>query len=142
MEFRINNPFISDFEFEGILLPVDFVETTNVVNGVTCDVYKFTGDDSKDLGIIRIDPGHKTPLQKVLGGVKTIEGYVSGSGKLTITKSNGRVETHTVTDKPDEYLSVPVEIGDTMQWEASPNSRLVAYEVCIPPYQDGRYQNL
>ena len=29
-----------------------------------------------------------------------------------------------------------------MQWEASKNSNLVFYEVCYPPYQDGRFENL
>ncbi len=29
-----------------------------------------------------------------------------------------------------------------MQWQADPNSPLEAYEICYPPYQDGRYENL
>ena len=29
-----------------------------------------------------------------------------------------------------------------MQWEADKDSDLVAYEICFPPYEDGRYQNI
>lgn len=142
MEIGEHNSRLDGFEFEGVLLPVEFVETTKVAEGVKCDVYKFIGEKKKDLGIVKIEPGCKTPLQKVLKGEKTIEGYVSGSGKLTVTRKNGEVETFDVVDKPTEYLSVLVDIGDKMQWEASPDSKLLAYEVCFPPYEDGRFENL
>jgi len=29
-----------------------------------------------------------------------------------------------------------------MQWEADKEADLVAYEICFPPYEDGRYENL
>jgi hypothetical protein len=56
-----------------------------MVPGVKCRVYSFENDTEKDLGIIDVDRGCKTPLQKVLQGDKTIEGYISGKGKLIIT---------------------------------------------------------
>ncbi|MFH1705954.1 MAG: hypothetical protein ABH867_03555 [Patescibacteria group bacterium] len=76
---------IKSFLFEGREQPVSFVETMHIVDGVDCDVYTFDGDSTKDLGIIRIVPGNKTPLQRVLKGDRTVEGYLSGKGKLTIT---------------------------------------------------------
>lgn len=141
MENTSQSGHLEKFEFENASQSVEFVETTNVADGVKCDVYKFTGDNTKDLGIINIDPGKKTPLQKVLSGEKTIEGYVSGNGKLVIKRNNGEEEVHEVKDGGSP-LSIDVEVGETMQWEASPNSKLVAYEVCIPPYADGRFKNL
>jgi hypothetical protein len=132
---------LDKFEFENASQSVEFVEATNVVEGVKCDIYKFTDDNTKDLGIINIDSGKKTPLQKVLKGEKTIEGYVSGSGKLVVMRNGGKEEVYKVKDG-DPPLSVDVEVGETMQWEASPNSKLVVYEVCFPPYEDGRFKNL
>lgn len=142
MEKLTTNSFLRQFEFEGMNLPVDYVKSTKVTDGVTCDEYKFWGDTKKDLGIIKIDAGFKTPLQKVLGGTKTIEGYISGAGKITINRVGGSTEVITVEDKPNEYLSIIVDVGDTMQWEAEANSSLVVFEVCYPPYSDGRFQNL
>ena len=130
------------FEFEGTSLPVRFVETQDVVEGVVCDVYTFEGDSSKDLAIIRVQPGFKTPLQRVLQGEKTIEGYVSGKGKLNITRSNNEKESFEVNENLKKPLSVTVMVGDLMQWHADKDSNLVAYEVCFPPYKDGRFENI
>jgi len=132
---------IDSFNFEGKDQPVSFVETMHVTDGVDCDIYTFVGDSTKDLGIIRIDPSSKTPLQKVLKGDRTVEGYVSGKGKLTITKADGTQEEH-IADGESEKPVVNVEIGETMQWEADREASLVAYEICFPPYEDGRYENL
>lgn len=120
------------------MLPVSFVETMDVATGVQCDVYTFTDDKTKDLGIIRIKPGAKTPLQRVLKGDKTIEGYISGKGKLTITSPAGERKIY----DGKKSFSVEVKIGELMQWEADKNSELAAYEICYPPYEDGRYENL
>lgn len=132
---------LSSFEFGGQTQPVLFVETVPVLTGVDCDVYTFNKDPNKDLGIIRIQPGRKTPLQKVLKGDKTIEGYVSGKGKLTITTNDGTQTIHMVGETMGTF-SANVSIGQLMQWEADPNSSLTAYEVCYPPYEDGRYENI
>jgi hypothetical protein len=109
--------------------------------GVNCDIYEFEGDKSKDLAIVGVDPGCATPLQRILQGDKTIEGYVSGSGTLTVTKSTGEKSVYEVGDSTDSF-STAVGIGDLMQWQAHPDSKLVFYEVCYPPYTDGRFENL
>src|SRR3989338_4638596 len=82
-------PPIKTFMFEGTEQRVSYKITTEVTDNVDCDVYEFLDDPKKDLGIIRIKPGGKTPLQKVLNGDKTIEGHISGRGKLTVIKAGG-----------------------------------------------------
>ena len=126
---------VKSFLFEGREQLVSFVETLDVADGVACDVYTFDGDTTKDLGMIRIEPGRKTPLQKVLKGDKTVEGYISGKGKLKITKPNGKQVVYT------EPFAITVAVGELMQWEADPDSDLSVYEICYPPYEDGRFQN-
>src|SRR4030042_2636800 len=133
---------IKSFSFEEKEQPVSFIETMQVADGVECDVYKFDGDSTKDLGIIKIKPGSKTPLQKVLKGDKTVEGYVSGKGKLIITKTDGSQQIYAVNEDLKEPVTVTVSIGEMMQWEADPESNLKAYEICFPPYEDGRYENI
>lgn len=132
----------ADFEFESNLQTVEFVETVTVNEGVVCDVYSFSGDPEKDLGIIRIQPGHNTPLQRVLGGTRTIEGHISGTSQLSITRKDGEKEVHLVNDGLPERFQIDVNVGDLMQWQAAENSNLVAYEICFPPYVDGRYENI
>lgn len=133
---------LTSFDFQDTRFLVEFDTTTNVTPGVTCDVYRFTNDTGKDLGIIHIEGGHKTPLQRVLKGDKTIEGYISGKGKLTITKTTGQKEIFEFNNKSVEPFAKTVAIGELMQWEANKDSTLVAYEVCVPPYKDGRYENV
>jgi hypothetical protein len=144
MEFAGIDVHLTNFEFGGMLLPVEFVKTARIDGypGVECDFYNFVGDNTKDLGIIRIDPGCKTPPQRVRKGDQTIEGYVSGSGKLVVARGHISIETFEVTDRSGENLSVLVRTGNTIQWKASLDSKLVAYEVCIPRYKPGRFKNL
>lgn len=137
-----NTTPIKSFNFEGKEQPVSFIETMRVADGVDCDVYVFIDDSSKDLGVIRISPGSKTPLQKILKGEKTVEGYISGKGKLTITKTDGKQEVYLADGESKEPIVVNVEIGELMQWEADEETGLVVYEICFPPYEDGRYENL
>lgn len=118
-------------------MAVAFVETMKVAEGVECDVYEFVGDKSKDLGIIRVKAGHRTPLQKVLKGERTVEGYISGKGSLTIA-SGGAKKVYVA----EKGLEVEVKIGETMQWQAAPDSDLEVYEICFPPYEAGRFVNL
>ena len=133
---------IKIFSFEGKEQPVSFVETMQVTNGVECDVYTFDGDPTKDLGIIRMKPVSKTPLQKVLKGDRTIEGYISGKGKLVITQLDGKQKVYFVNKELKEPVVVTVEVGELMQWEADSDSDLKVYEICFPPYEDGRYENI
>lgn len=133
---------INSFDFEGKTLPITLVNKIQITEGVECDAYAFAGDDTeKDLGIIRIQPGAKTPKQKVLAGEKTIEGYVSGKGTLTIKRGVSEA-IYWVGGKENKPFSVQVNMGDIMQWEAAPDSQLVAYEICFPPYKDGRFENI
>lgn len=129
---------MESFNFEGKDLPVVFIETVKVAEGVACDVYTFVGDNGKDLGIITIRAGGKTPRQKVLRGDKTIEGYISGKGRLVITKPDGGQKVYIAGGG----LGVEVAVGETMQWQADADSNLVAYEICFPPYKEGRFENL
>ena len=132
---------LNSFYFEGKKQTVSFVETMDVVEGVQCDVYRFDSDETKDLGIIRMQPGCKTPLQKVLLGERTIEGYIEGKGKLTVTSKEGKPTVYIVNNELKSPVVITVGIGELMQWEADPDSSLEAYEICFPPYQDGRYEN-
>jgi len=129
---------LKSFNLEGKESVVDFIETMEVIEGVECDVYRLVGDASKDLGIIRIKAGYKTPLQKVLQGERTIEGYISGKGRLTVTRPVGSAEDYVAK----KGLAVNVEISQLMQWQAADDSDLEVYEICFPPYKTGRFQNL
>ena len=131
---------LASFNHEGKDQSVSFVETMQVTDGVECDVYIFTGDESKDLGIIRVESGKKTPLQRVLQGEKTIERHISGKGKLTITNQDG-MQDALLADDSNHVLKI-VNIGEIMQWEAAPDSDLIAAEICYPPYQEGRFENI
>ncbi len=119
--------------------PVTFVETLAVKEGVVCDVYVFDSDKSKDLGIVTVSRGFKTPLQKILKGDKTLEGFVSGAGVLIVTTEE---ETKTYDFSNVSQTEVEVQVGNTMQWEANGSGNLVFYEICYPPYEDGRFENI
>jgi len=120
---------------------VSFVKTNLVTQGVECDVYSFSGDQSRDLAVVRVAPGAKTPLQKVLSGVTTTEGYVAGKGTLTVQSPDGQVTSFDF-DERNQGEGILIEVGQVMQWSAAPDVELVFYEVCVPPYEDGRYENL
>lgn len=120
---------------------ISFVETINVTEGVDCDSYIFQDDETKDLGIIRVAKGCSTPLQRVLQGESTIEGYLDGIGALHVIEEDGKVNKYDFAG--DEAVKeIEVTVGQTMQWIADPDSDLTFYEICTPPYQDGRFENL
>lgn len=120
---------------------VSYRETSIVKEGVECEVYKFDDDETKDLGIIKVDRGCSTPLQRVLQGSSTIEGYLDGKGTLTVTDGDGTENIFEFAGG-ESGREIEVIIGQTMQWTADPDSDLIFYEICTPPYQDGRYENL
>lgn len=125
---------------------VIFVETTNVVPGVQCDVYRFENDGSKDLGIVRIEAGKNTPLQKLVDGKQTFEGYISGKGKIVVHRHwYGYVfveEIHEVGEGTKSPYAVEIRVGDMVQIFADKDSDLTIYEVCLPPFQDERFENI
>jgi hypothetical protein len=133
---------LDEFDFGQGPERVIYVETMSVAEGVECDVYKVEGDVSKDLGIIRIESGHKTPLQRVLKGERTIEGHRSGEGEFALTRTNGDEEIYSVCEGMDPAFSLEVGVREKMQWRASGGSPLEAYEICMPPYEDGRFEDL
>lgn len=137
MDDNVNK--LKSIDYNNTSLPISFVETMKVKVGVTCDVYSFKDDDSKDLAIVTVEKGSKTPLQKVLQGVETIEGFYSGKGILRVSTDD---VANTYVFPSDTINEVPVSIGDTMQWQADEEVDLVFYEICTPPYQDGRFENL
>lgn len=131
---------ITDFKLNGISSTVRFVESMKVKEGVYCDVYEFLDDSSKDLGIVTVKPNSMTPRQKILKGKRTVEGYISGDGEFIIQRTDGKYETFKV--KRGVTFEFDVNIGEVMQWKSTGKSDLVFYEICFPPYEDGRYENL
>jgi hypothetical protein len=123
-------------------LKITFVETQTVKEGVIADLYTFDDDGTRDLAIVHVAKGYKTPLQRILKGTKTIEGYMSGNGALTVTAKDGQRKTYTFTEgsdsKPD--TEIEIHIGELMQWSAETD--LTFYEICEPPYEDGRFENV
>lgn len=140
------NEVLTSFSLNSEDKEVIYSFTMDVADGVECDVYKFADDETKDLGIVKVAPGAKTPRQRiVLGdGARTLEGYVSGTGTLKVTSVDGQERAYSFAEKSDKNLPRPVEVkqGEIMRWEAGAESELVFYEVCEPPYQDGRFENL
>lgn len=132
---------LSEFFLGMQVVPVRFVETQQVKEGVECDIYVFEDDDSKDLAIIRVAKGCKTPLQRVLLGDKTIEGFLNGYELLKVT-SRSREEKIYEFKPGDSRKEVVVGVGETMQWHAIGNSDLTFYEICEPAYEDGRFENI
>lgn len=117
--------------------PVKFIESSEVKDGVVCDVYEFVNDKRRDLGIVSVQEGYRTPLQLVVGGEKTVEIFQQGQGVLTVIDQNGDKHEYNF---PSEQSKVEVKIGEKMQWEALAD--LVFAEICYPPYKDGRFKNL
>lgn len=59
---------LTEFTYDNLKQEVIFIESNTVTEGVQCDVYQFKDDETKDLGIIKMKSGTKTPLQKILKG--------------------------------------------------------------------------
>lgn len=113
---------------------ISYVETQQVTNGVTCDVYSFPEDSSKDLGIIYIKKNAQTPMQRIVKGDKTIEGLLVGAARLITSEGVYDLNEASAHD------SIALTIGSTMQWTATEDS--VLYEVCYPPFEAGRFENI
>lgn len=137
---KFMNNRINDFKFNGVSLEVEFIEQTMVKDGVSCDIYKFVKDDEMDLATVEIEPNNHTPRQLVMKGDKTIEGYIFGEGRLVRVTKNGLVEKFKLSHNSN--FTIEVNVGGQMQWFSSSNSELVFYEICFPPFEDGRFKNL
>ncbi len=132
---------LTTFVIDNKPFTISFGETQTVKEGVECDTYALTDDDTKDLAIVRVQKGYKTPLQRILLGNKTIEGFVGGQGALSVQSIDGGVKTYEFKSG-DADRPIVVEIGQIMQWYANGDTDLTFYEVCEPPYKDGRFENL
>jgi hypothetical protein len=138
---------LTSINFEDQRLGVEYVETTQIEGypGLRCDVYQFTNDNRRDLGVIHIEGGSNTPpqiVQKVAEEQRTTERYVSGDGRLKVIKPDGTVYLYEISRWSKVALSVDVEPGDKMQWFADPFSRLEIWEICEPAYSEGRFLNI
>ena len=133
---------LSVFQSDNSTVPELVAKTgrVSVGKGVYCDTYDFLGSKSvKDLGIIHIKQGAKTPRQLVLSGFATVEAHVQGRATLAVEKPDGHTTRYRFRDGL-AHEAVAVEIGDIMQWRAKTKSTCA--EICYPPYADGRYENL
>jgi hypothetical protein len=132
---------LTHFKVNSRVEKVTFVETQAVKEGVDCDIYSFDSDASKDLAVVCVQPGFKTPLQKVLLGDKTIEGFMNGAGILSTWAVDGLQRNYSF-DEENKSEEVSVKIGEMMQWSADQDLGLTFYEICEPPYEDGRFENV
>jgi mannose-6-phosphate isomerase-like protein (cupin superfamily) len=131
---------LHSFVIDNTTKKVTFVETQEVKEGVRCDIYTIKGK-RQDLAIVTVTQGYKTPLQRVLLGDRTIEGFISGSGALTVTSPDGTSTVYEFSNE-NEGNAVVVTVGQLMQWHACGPVDLIFYEICEPPYEDGRFENL
>jgi mannose-6-phosphate isomerase-like protein (cupin superfamily) len=133
----IERGFFRDLE-KGQLYPITFREDEQVAEGVVCKCYDFTNDNSRDLGIITMQKGSRTPRQIVRKGDTTIEAVVSGKGLLIVK----RPDNSTICYPASEGFSMNVQVGEEMQWCNTGDEELVVYEICVPPYSEGRFENI
>lgn len=131
---------LTSIQLGGRTLATTYVGTSDVKEGVKCDVYTFPEDKTRDLGVVRVTTGHSTPLQRVIKGAKTIEGFERGKGTFMLGLEDGTTQLYTFPNDED-IREITVGIGQTMQWTAG-DEDLVFYEICEPPYEDGRFENL
>lgn len=135
------NPKSNEIELQGNKRIIEFIETLQVKEGVECDIYKFKDDASSDIAVVRVSKGYKTPLQRILQGDETIEIYASGDGSLSVWGLDSDLR-HYSFSSGDAPLEISVNVGEQMQWAASNDNDLTFYELCTPPYEEGRFENL
>jgi len=134
---------ISSVPLDGKELPVTFAESQQVKMGVTCDIYTFANDMTKDLAIIEIQPGFRSPRQRVLKGTRTIQRFVSGTANLYVDELDGSEHTRFFsTEELLENTDVEVKVGEIMQWSSLGPNPLIYYEICEPPFVEGRFEDL
>lgn len=124
---------VTTFGIDGIERPVRYIETTRPNEHTECDVYAFNDSVDYDLAIVEVKSNRKTPLQRVIKGDKTIEGYLFGEGIFYLNNTE-----HVF---PSRESKINVQVGDIMQWKAGERG-LVFFEMCYPPYVDGRFEDV
>lgn len=143
---RSNASYLKSIDFEGSLLPVKYRQTTHIEGnpGVTCDEYNIDGDETRDLGVIKIEGGCSTPVQEVRwvqDRQRAVEKYVKGSGTLKVKNPNGETILYLVSSKSRMPLSVDIFPGDLIQWRADIGSKLEVYEILSPSYNENWFRN-
>jgi hypothetical protein len=77
---------------------VQFVEGIAVAEGVRCFTYRLNNDNSRDLALVHVKGGSKTPLQRVVQSNRTTEGYIDGRGTLTVGLESGEDHIYVFPD--------------------------------------------
>lgn len=133
---------IESFNYQDQELSAEYQETVEVIPGkVFCDVYTHPETQERDLGIISISAGANTPVQRVILGEETIEGYLSGKGKLIVIHNDGSIAEYPV-DETTEGFTCSIWEGQTMQWQADSEEPLEIFEICYPPFEEGRFESI
>ena len=134
----------TNFTLNGRSLAVRYIETQQVKAGVECDSYVFNEDVTKDLAIVRVQAGYATPLQRVVQGTDTIEEFLEGKATLTVwpPEEDKLPQVFQFCSPKDIGREENVQVGQKMQWKADNKIGLIFYEICTPPYKDGRFENL
>lgn len=137
------SPKISKLTINGKDFAVTFVESQDIKEGVTCDIYTIDGDSTKDLAVIEIKPGFRSPRQKVLKGTLTIQRFVSGAAYLYVDELDGSERTRFFkSEEAMQNNDIEVKVGETMQWSSLGPDPLVYHEICEPPFEKGRFEDL
>jgi len=127
-------------DHQGVTLQTTRIDSSEVFPGVVCDAYEHPETKKRDLAIINIKAGYRTRPQRVLSGIETTEGYISGKGRLIIIKEDGEKLPPFEVEPGSEGFAHTVKVGEIMQWQADED--LVVFEVCYLPYEDDRFENL
>ncbi|HNQ17063.1 MAG TPA: hypothetical protein PKJ26_03720 [Candidatus Woesebacteria bacterium] len=63
---------LTQIQYKEELLPAVYVRTDVICPGVTCEVYLDPTTGERDYGKVTVEPGYKTPKQRVLSGEETM----------------------------------------------------------------------
>lgn len=130
---------IKTFDYLGKSLPVESQGSETVVDGVVCEVFRFTGMTACDLAIVTMEPFAKTPIQVVRDGLVTFEEAITGDeGTRLRVLRGGKYEV--VQCGPD-IPRTPILPSDVMQWTAGVKGAIFS-EICWPPFEEGRFGTL
>lgn len=116
------------------------ISSEDIYTGVNCTIFIDLDNETHDFAVVSVTAAHKTPRQRIISGEKTIESFVGGKGSFIIER-DGKIDTF-IVDKSATQTSWEVFPGDIIRWCADSKSDLTFIEVCEPPYQDGRFENL
>lgn len=106
---------IQGFQIDGELRAVSpfYPMQTIVAPGVVCHAYEIVGETQRDLAVVRVAAGMRTPLQRVLLGDATTEGCVKGSGILEVDMAE---QYRFGPEQPN--TPVTLRPGHLVQWTA------------------------